>query len=71
MKSKTTRGRLRPQARSFVECLREFLKPALWQGQLQLTPYPHKDLQQVVVVPAAGLALHGDAEFFRMLFQKR
>ena len=31
MKSKTTRRRLRPQARSFVDCLREFLTPALWK----------------------------------------
>ena len=31
MKSKTTRGQLHPQARSLVECLREFLTPALWK----------------------------------------
>jgi hypothetical protein len=31
MKTKNTRRRLRPQARSFVHCLREFLTPALWK----------------------------------------
>jgi hypothetical protein len=31
MKTKTTPRRLRPQARSFVDCLREFLTPALWK----------------------------------------
>lgn len=31
MKTKTTRRRLRPSARSFVDCLREFLTPALWK----------------------------------------
>src|SRR6266404_2353683 len=31
MKTKTTARRLRPQARSFVGCLREFLTPALWK----------------------------------------
>src|SRR6266852_5760340 len=30
MKNKTTRRRLRRHARSFVDCLREFLTPALW-----------------------------------------
>src|SRR6516165_4315781 len=32
MKTKTTPRRLRPQARSFVDCLREFLTPALAPG---------------------------------------
>jgi hypothetical protein len=31
MNRKTTPRRLRPQARSFVDCLREFLTPALWK----------------------------------------
>jgi hypothetical protein len=31
MKTKTTRRRLRPQARSFLDCLREFLTPALYK----------------------------------------
>lgn len=31
MKTKTTRQRLRRHARSFVDCLREFLTPALWK----------------------------------------
>ena len=31
MKTKTTRRRLRRHARSFVECLREFLTPILWK----------------------------------------
>jgi hypothetical protein len=31
MCTKTTPRRLRPQARSFVHCLREFLTPALWK----------------------------------------
>jgi hypothetical protein len=31
MKTQTTPRRLRPQARSFVNCLREFLTPALWK----------------------------------------
>jgi len=31
MTTKTTPRRLRPQARSFVDCLREFLTPALWK----------------------------------------
>src|ERR1700676_1289018 len=31
MKTKTASRRLRPHARSFVDCLREFLTPALWK----------------------------------------
>jgi hypothetical protein len=31
MKTKTTPRRLRPHARSFIDCLREFLTPALWK----------------------------------------
>jgi DDE family transposase len=31
MNTKTTPRRLRPRARSFVDCLREFLTPALWK----------------------------------------
>jgi hypothetical protein len=31
MKSKTQRRRLRPQTRSFIDCLREFLTPALYK----------------------------------------
>src|SRR3984885_14220814 len=31
MYTKTKPRRLRPQARSFVDCLREFLTPALWK----------------------------------------
>lgn len=31
MKTNTTPRRLRPRARSFIDCLREFLTPALWK----------------------------------------
>ena len=48
-----------------------WLAVAYVQGQLQLTPCSRKDLEQVVVVPAAGLAFQGDAEFLWMLLQQR
>src|SRR6266851_4248411 len=42
MSTKTTPRRLRPQARSFVDCLREFLTPALWkQAQAQRRSQRH------------------------------
>ena len=40
------------------------------QGQLQLSLGSRNDLQQVVVVPAAGLTLHRDAGVLRMLLQE-
>ena len=54
MKTHSTPRRLRPHARSFVDCLREFLTPALWKQAHQQRPRPRRsprwDTQPLVLV---------------------
>ena len=50
-------------------CIHRYRFPL--QGQLQLNRFPGEDFEQVVFVPAATAAFHGDAVAVGMLLEER